>query len=245
MKLASEFGNDTMMPHFMLCTDLIYDRKFSIGHGLGELLETMFLTKMIKYKVKSCVFTKLFMGRINLITKEEQKKASLGSKNYPWSLFQKSINDDLESLLIKILKNEEIEDELEVHSFFLPKLPREELKLIKAKDENYLNTYLVYHAFDGEDPDVDEEEMKKSKSKDRYIFCECFRQTLKLTLDSNQCSSEDENSDHLSAMFAEPIELTRIGKSRKRKRHIRGPDFGSETESEKDSNEESEIDIMS
>ena len=143
------------------------------------------------------------------------------------------------------MKNEELEDKLYVGSFFLPKLPREELKLIKAKDENYLNTYLVYHAFDGEDPDVDEEEMKKSNSKDRYIFCECKRETIKLSLDSYPGSSEDENLDHLSEIFTEIKETPILENSRKRKRHIRGPDFGSETESEKDSNEESEIDIMS
>ena len=137
------------------------------------------------------------------------------------------------------MKNDEKGDRL-VESFWLPKLPSEELKLLKARNENYLETFLVYND-DGEDPDVDEEEMNKSKSKDRYIYCECWRNTTKLTIDLNQCSLEDENSDHLSEMFTEPKEPTTLKNSRKRKR---GPDFGSdETESEKDSEKESNIDI--
>ena len=134
------------------------------------------------------------MSRWNLITKEKQKQAYKGElKDYDdWKRYNGSIGDDLESFFIKI-KNQEVEDE-EVWSFFLPKLTNEELKLVAAKNVEHLESYFDY-AVDDLNPDVDPEEMKKSDSKDKYVHCWCYRQTIQLTLDLNQSSPKSKISD--------------------------------------------------
>ena len=60
---------------------------------------------------------------------------------------QGSVNDDLENLITKLSKSEDIfededDDVDDVHLFFTPMLTKEELKLVEQKDETYLLTYL-------------------------------------------------------------------------------------------------------
>ena len=67
-------------------------------------------------------------------------------------------------------------------SFFTPKLTNEEMKLVQEGNEKHLKTYLDY--FDGKNPDVDVEEMKKSDSKSKYVGGGCWRVTIPLTFET-------------------------------------------------------------
>ena len=121
------------------------------------------------------------MLRVNLITKEKSKKAYQGilKDENDWTHYEGSINDDLESFfnnLQEISSQEEIKDE-NVWSFFLPKLTKEELKLVEEKNAEHM---ITYHNLN---PDVDPEEMKKSDSKDKYVHSTCFRGSMVLNLD--------------------------------------------------------------
>ena len=82
-----------------------------------------------------------------------------------------------------------MEDEY-VRSFFLPKLTKEELKLVEEKNKEHMMTYSWEL-----DADVNTEEMEKSDSKDKYIYSHCLRKTYHLTLESNQTASKDEASN--------------------------------------------------
>ena len=70
-------------------------------------------------------------------------------------------------------------DDENVHSFFTPKLTKEELKLVAEKNREHMMTY-----FSELRADVDVEEMKKSDSKDKYVHTRCTRKTLHLHLES-------------------------------------------------------------
>ena len=137
----------------------------------------------------------LGMLRQNLITKEKSKAAYLGKlKNEKaWENEEISFNDDLELFLSNLKNSKEIEFEV-VASFFIPKLTNEELKLVESRDPEHLNTYLDHYI--GENPDVEDEEMKKSDSKSKFVHGRCIRLTFPLTLESNDPnSSNDGNSD--------------------------------------------------
>ena len=169
-----------MIPHFIYC--------MSENYVDFEGYEKMFRRKMKKYGIRSSILTVLHMARHNLITKETQKQAYEGKlKNErDWSYFEGSVTDDLESFLNKLINKEEITREM-FWSFFLPKLTEEELKLVAEKDYDHLNTYWA-----GSTADVDEEEMKRSDSKDKYVRVLCRRYTIPLTLDANVTLSADE-----------------------------------------------------
>ena len=144
-------------------------------------LKKMFLLIMKKYGIQSSIFTRLRMYRKHLIAKEKSKQAYEGKlKNvYEWIYEERSINNDLESFinnLQEISSQEEIKDE-NVWSFFLPKLTKEELKLVEEKNAEHM---ITYHNLN---PDVDPEEMKKSDSKDKYVHSTCFRGSMVLNLD--------------------------------------------------------------
>ena len=138
---------------------------------------------MKKYGISSLVFTELKMYRKCLITKEKQKLAYKGElkNDNDWKLCEGSINDDLESFFINLQNFNDLKEEA-VHSFFLPKLTQDELKLVEKQDKTQLNTY--FNHLIRRNPDVDEEEMKKSDSKDKYLHAECRRWTIPLSLES-------------------------------------------------------------
>jgi len=118
---------------------------------------------------------------VNLVTKETVKKAAEGKlKNEPgWKDQEESINDDLERFLINLQNQKKVKQEV-VRSFFTPKLTNEELKFVREKNQDHLRTY--WDHYDGENPDVDVEEMKKSDSKSKYVHGTCRRLTIPLTL---------------------------------------------------------------
>ena len=116
--------------------------------------------------------------------KENHKELYVGKlkndSNTSRKFDQGSVNDDLENLITKLSKSESIfededDDVDDVHLFFTPMLTKEELKLVEQKDEAYLLTYSY------ENPDVDPEEMKKSDSKNKFVYSSCWRRTKYLT----------------------------------------------------------------
>ena len=175
-----DFGANDVMPHFIYCiTHLMNTRNH---YDEFEKLKEIILVKMQKYGIQSSILTTLRMYRRNLITKEKSKQAAEGKlKNEPdWRRYEGSINDDLDSFINNLQNSNDVEDEC-VESFFLPKLTKEELKLVEEKNAEYMWSY----AF-GNIADVDVKEMKESDSKDKYVHSSCQRRTVHLILESNQ-----------------------------------------------------------
>ena len=105
-------------------------------------LKEIFLKKMNKYGIKSSILTILKMWRRNLITKEKVKKAYRGElkNDKDWEIYEGSISDDLEESIINLQNQNELKNEEEVHSFFLSKLTKKELKLVQEGNEEHLKT---------------------------------------------------------------------------------------------------------
>merc|ERR1711914_57323 len=98
------------------------------------------------------------MERINLITKEKSKLAAEGKlkNDEEWEDYDGSINDDLDSFINNLQNSNEVEDE-KVWSFFLPKLTKEELKLVEEKNEEHMMSY--FFELVGKRADIDVKEM--------------------------------------------------------------------------------------
>ena len=165
------------MPHFIFCTQ--HDDVGSFR--FAESLKDIFKRKMEQYQIESIYLTVLYMDRKNLITKEKQKQAYSGKlkNDEEWKQYEGSINDDLESFLNSLSNGIEIKEEI-VESFLIPKLTKEELKLVEEKDREHMKTY----KWDLK-ADVDVEEMKKSDSKDKFVHCWCRRETYHLTVEAD------------------------------------------------------------
>ena len=188
-----------MMAHFIYC----YDDYYRYGpYELFKKLKEIFLKKMRAYEIPSSILTTLHMFRLKLITKEKSKEAAEGKlKNDPdWKNYKGSINDDLDSF-VKNLQNSELIDNEEVKSFFLPKLTKEELKLVEQKNFEHMETYSYIPTV----ADVSVEEMKKSDSKDKYVHSECLRITEYLSLESGKTSSEDISSQDFAENLSEDV----------------------------------------
>ena len=71
VKTMFEYGNDSLMPHFIYC---FYDSWNSEEMKLYIII----MRKMTDYGIKSAVLTMLFMQRNYLVTKEKAKQATEG-----------------------------------------------------------------------------------------------------------------------------------------------------------------------
>ena len=98
------------------------------------------------------------------------------------------LSDDLETFFNDLKNNKIIMSE--ALSFFTPKLTDEELALVEDRNKQHLDTYSKN--YDGKNPDVDADEMKRSDSKSKYVHARCWRLTTQLTLEGNQKHSLDE-----------------------------------------------------
>ena len=187
-KSICNFGADDLMPHLIYCGMHYFYSWERIA------LEEMILTQMRKYGIQSSILTMLKMSRRNLVTKETVEKAVQGkmkSAEEPgWITYRGPINDDLEEFFIDIHYRREVKCE-NASSFFTPKLTNEELKLVQEGEKEYMNSYLDH--FNGRNPDVDVEEMKKSDSKSKYVHGDCRRWTIPLTVETSQFDDETED----------------------------------------------------
>ena len=187
VKTMLNFGNDDMITHFIYC----FGDNFSVGLHMENLKEII-LSGMKKYGMKSSILTGLDMWRRNLITKEKFKAAYEGKLTNDRYLrnYEESINDDLESFFENLQEISCLEDVIEEHveSFFLPKLTKEELKLVEENDSGFMST-LSENIFGN--ADVDKDEMKKSDSTDKYLKGECYRETMILKHDDTLFNDGD------------------------------------------------------
>ena len=155
------------------------------------------------------------------MTKEKVKKAYQGKlkDDKDWKEQEGSINDDLETFLINLQNQKEVENEF-VQSFFTPKLTNEELKLVQEGNEEHMKSYFAY--FNGNNPDVDAEEMKESDSKSKYVHGDCWRITIPLRLETI------ENEDQTESEYETDTES----------------EYETDTESEYETDTESENDVQ-
>ena len=74
-------------------------------------------------------------------------------------------------------------------TYFLPKLTEHEMALTDMADRNYFQTfydvytvyfYDVYRIYGAQNPDVDEDEMRMSESKSKFIHGDCQRKTYRI-----------------------------------------------------------------
>ena len=176
IKSISHFGIDDLMLH-IIYSGWYYSDDF---YGARRLKE-MILIKMMKYGIQSLILTSLNMRRSNLVTNEKVKKAYKGELKDNFSWEKGSINDDLEEFIINLQSQKEVKEEF-VSSFFTPKLNNKEMKLIQDRNQEHLKTYEFHD--NGWNADVDEEEMKESDSKSKYVHVNCERTTIHLNINA-------------------------------------------------------------
>ena len=126
------------------------------------------------------------MWRSHLITKEAMEKYCKGEDDDR----KDSVNDDLESFFEDLRLGKEPNEE--VLTYFLPKLTKEEMELVKRKDTNYLKTFML-----GDHADVEEAEMNLSESDSKFIDAFCHRRTstIEIPVKSYSYSSYDASYD--------------------------------------------------
>ena len=135
-----------------------------------ERLRSFILEGMKKYKIKTAMVTIIHMRRYRLITIEHMENYCKGKKDE-----KNSVNDDLESFF-EDLQNGKIPDN-KVGTYFLPKLPRKELELVKRKDPSYFENFWISY------PDVKAAEMRLSESDSKFGQGFSWRRTF--TIDNS------------------------------------------------------------
>ena len=142
--------------------------KFIKDYTTGVILRlrSIFLTAIEIYQIKSVMATTFYMWRHRLITKEKVDNYCKGK-----DVWQNSVNDDLDLLFEDLQLGKEPKED--IRTYFLPKLPKEELKLVESKDIRYLRSFRC-----DKNPDVDEIEMQQSESDSKFINAFCRRRTL-------------------------------------------------------------------
>ena len=90
---------------------------------------------MEKHNIKLLTVTMVCLWRTKLITKEKMESYCLGKE----SLIE-SINDNLESFIDEIQRNDVSNSFVE--TYFLPKLTKNEMRLLEHKDTNYLKSFM-------------------------------------------------------------------------------------------------------
>ena len=110
--------------------------------------------------------TKIDVWRNELITKEAMEKFCKGEEDE-----KDSVNDDLESLFEDLRLGKESNEE--VLTYFLPKLTKRELDLVKRKNKNYLQSFER-----SLNPDVEEAQMNQSESDSKFVKGWGWRSTI-------------------------------------------------------------------
>ena len=185
---------------------LVYVGNYYHYYNIDEgRLKAFVFQKMEKYEMKSVILSMIDMWRWNLITKEKMEDIALNSTKLessnllipmrsrkkfglilgPILMPSKSFNADIETFF-EGLKVAKVSTHRQRVTYFLPKLTDEEHELIKNKDQQYFKSFYF-----STNPDVDENEMKRSQSESKFVFVESRRKTYILvnSLDQkNFCS---------------------------------------------------------
>ena len=157
-------------------------------------LSSLILDGMKKYKIKKVMVTIIQMWRAGLITKEAMEKYCMGERE-----IKDSVNDDLETFFEDLRLGKQPDEEVDV--YFLPKLTKEEMKLIKRKDTTYLQTFEWWMW----NPDVSEAEMKLSESDSKFVEGWAWRRTFTIEnssenfSDNSSVTSSDDSYEDLSS----------------------------------------------
>ena len=130
-------------------------------------MRSFILNGMDNYKIKRVLVTRIHMHRKRLITKEVMENFCKGKEDSR----KESVNDDLERLLEDIRLDKELVGL--VHTYFLPKLTKEELKLVERKDYDFMHSF-----WDKMGADVDKSEMMLSESDSKFVFGYSCRTTI-------------------------------------------------------------------
>ena len=161
---------DDLMPHLILCG-------FTFNSNMACQLIDVILPAMKEHGIGSLILTRLEMVRNKLIALEESNEEDRIYKvDEDGNICQGSIYDDLESFQYNLLFKEKINDE-NVNSLFMPKLTKQELKLVDIKNSSYMETFMSKFQ-----ADIDDEEMKKSNSESKFLHGRCFRDTTVLNV---------------------------------------------------------------
>ena len=150
---------------------------------------------MKKHNIKSVMVTNIYLRREKLITKETMEIiCKKGVKGNELFLPKKdSVNDDLESFFANIRLGNQLDEK--VSTYFLPKLTKEELKLVERRSYSYFVTFFEQSTHWNQTngfiaTDVDETEMMLSESDSKYIYAWSNRRTFVIENSSeNNCSS--------------------------------------------------------
>ena len=149
--------NETKLePHFVFAANLFKQ---------ALRLKPLILNGMQKYGIKKAMVTEIGLRRFHLITKEKMENYSKGKESR-----KLSVNDDLESLFDDIRLGKKPVDF--VRTYFLPKLTKEELKLVERKDNNFMKTFVHDRG-----ADVSEAEMELSESESKFVRAVGWRET--------------------------------------------------------------------
>ena len=130
--------------------------------------------------IDSLMRTHIYMYRDLLISKEKMEQFCMGKCYRQFhhktpkeeEFYEESINDDVNSFFEDIKLGRKPTVDLK-WTYFLPELTSKELELVANKDEEYFKRFKW-----SSNPDVDEAEMKASKSSSKYVCAYCCRETL-------------------------------------------------------------------
>ena len=170
----TENENKKLKIHFVYAAR--YFNHIEIDYNQCRHLRLFILEEMKKYKIETVMLTRIHMWRYKLITKEAMEKDCKGENE-----IKDSVNDDLESFFQDLRLGKQPDED--VHTYFLPKLTKEEMELVERKDISYLKT------FSDANPDVPEAEMKHSESDSKFVRGFCYRRTFTIENKSQQNTS--------------------------------------------------------
>ena len=149
---------------------------------------------MEENQIANVILTVLHTWREHIISKKQMEKYYDGKMKVDRGLkvaqnrYEESTMDDMESFIANIVVGDK--SPVDKYTFFLPKLPTEEMKLIEDQDIEYLKSFQCY-IHRQEDPNVEykkslKKEMLEEESKTKYLAGGSRRLTLLLKIPLNK-----------------------------------------------------------
>ena len=124
----SENASKELKIHFVYAGDYYWN---------NDKLRPIILNGMKKFKIKSVMLTCINMGKGELLTKEEMERYWKGENK----ILKESVNDDLESFFENLRLGKEPDEKVE--TYFLPQLTDEEMELVKTRDKNFYDNFVL------------------------------------------------------------------------------------------------------
>ena len=148
VKRISEFGNDHLIPHFIICNS--YYTKWVYADK--SIFKEIFLSKIRKYGIRTAILTILLFERNRLRTLEEVKqihsnarKTQLQKDKGKIVVVERLLGEDLDSFYSCLYQNPEGLIKAErVNIFLTQKLTGEQRTLVENRNNEYLKTFNGY-----------------------------------------------------------------------------------------------------